>query len=70
MTHVEKAMMILEEEYDSFIIIGSIYSVDEGRTEKDVNSHGNAFAVHAMLRDEIIAWDKANCDEGEHEFDG
>lgn len=61
MTRFEQALRILEEEFDAFVILGSMYRPDTGLTDSTKIRHGNAYTLEAMLREAY--------DEQEYEFD-
>lgn len=51
MTRLERALRILEEEFDAFFIIGSMYDPASGQTGATKVNHGNAYTIEAMIQE-------------------
>jgi hypothetical protein len=49
MTRLEQALRILEDEFDAFVIMGSMYNPDKGITEASHYARGNGYAIEGMV---------------------
>jgi len=53
MTGLEKVEKILLEEFDAYVILGTMYDPSSGITNVSVTRRGNAYAIESMLREQV-----------------
>ena len=70
MTRLERALRILEDEFDVFVVLGSIYQPATGETQSARITHGNAYAAEAMVDEAYGAQQFEEAYNGEEERDG
>ena len=49
MNRLEQVERVLMEEFDAYIVVGSMYDPESGNTTMNTMRHGNGYAIEGML---------------------